>query len=290
MDWETDARFRCPECDKDVAVNVPLPEPPPTAEEINFSGGDIVIVTCSECGNAFKARVYVSPGTCSMEFIDHKETHIDASPPMVRDVYDDDWYYDTPPDPYGVFNASMAEARMLLDQHGGDGASLVNRMVFVHYIGALEAFLADTLINEVLPDEDALKKLIQGDEWLRSKRFSLTEIAASPDLIKDTVRERLRLFVWHRVKKANTLYRIAVGVDFHAMLTDKDSEIIDQAVQLRHDCVHRSGRDKDGVSLTAFTKDYVIGVGGILSRLVHDIVQALNTRRAQKWFAPPAPM
>src|SRR5205814_6573326 len=114
------------ECDQEVAANVLLPEPPPS-DEVTFSGGDIVIVACPSCGTEFKAHAFVTPSMCSLAFIDHEHTHISASPPMVR--VDDDWYYDVPADPYAIFNASLAEARFLLDHHGGDGASLMNRMV-----------------------------------------------------------------------------------------------------------------------------------------------------------------
>src|SRR5690349_10365536 len=125
MELETDARFRCPECNEAVAAIVLLPELPPK-DEVTFSGGEIVIITCPECETEFKARAFVAPSMCSLAFIDHEHTAISASLPMVRGVDDDldAWLYDTPADPYAIFNASVAEARFLLDQHGGDGASL----------------------------------------------------------------------------------------------------------------------------------------------------------------------
>jgi uncharacterized C2H2 Zn-finger protein len=286
MDLETDARFRCPKCGENVAANVLLPELPPKAES-TFAGGEIVIVTCPSCETAFKARAFYTPSMCSLTFIDHPEDAIIACPPMVRDVDDelDAWLYDTPADPYAIFNASVAEARVLLDQHGGDGASLVNRMVFANYIGAFEAFLADTLANEVLPNEAALKRLIERDEPLRNRRFSLVQIAATPDLIKNAVRERLQSEVWHRMKRAAELYVNALGIDIRNLL-GAQADRVDEAIAFRHDCVHRNGRDKDGVQLTVFTKEYVIEIGVILSQLAHDIVKAINESRAEWFFAP----
>lgn len=287
MDLETDARFDCPECGMEVVANVLLPELPPKAE-ITFSGGEIVMVCCPKCETAFKARAFFSPTMCSMGFIDHEDTAITASAPMVRGVDEeiDAWLYDTPADPYANFNASVAEARFLLDQHGGDGASLINRMVFTNYIGAFEAFLADTLINEVLPSDIALKRLIERDEPLRNRRFSLTQIAGEPDLIKKSVRDRLQSEVWHRTKRVGALYKNALEVDIRSLL-GAQADKLDEAIVLRHDCVHRNGTDRDGNQLTAFTKPYVIEIGVLLSQLAHNIVKAINEKKAATFLAEP---
>jgi hypothetical protein len=160
-------------------------------------------------------------------------------------------------------------------------------MVFTHYIGAFEAFLADTLINYVFADERALRRLIERDYKLRERQFSLLEIASSPELIKETVHARLRSEMWHNINKANALYKISFGIDLRRLL-DKDNAAVDEAVRLRHDCVHRNGRDKDGVELSVFTKGYVIGVGVILSQLAHNIIKAFNELTAAEFFVGSA--
>ena len=64
----------------------------------------------------------------------------------------------------------------------------------------------------------------------------------------------------------------------------ENNEKVDEAVRLRHDCVHRNGRDKDGIELTVFTKEYFIGVGVILSKLAHNIIKAFNELSAAEFF------
>lgn len=227
MDIEVDARFQCPSCENDVESNVPLGNPVWYGENPATPEMQIVTVECPFCKEEFRARAYVTPSMCSLEFIDYPLASISATPPMVRDV-DDDWDeddYDVPADPYAVFNTSLAEAEVLLDLHGGEGSSLVNRMVFAHYVGAFEAFLADTFINEVLSDDAALKDLIEKDAELRKMRFSLAEIVASSDLIKNTVRTRLRSQVWHRIKRASALYSISFGIDIRGMLGDDNATL-----------------------------------------------------------------
>ena len=50
-------------------------------------------------------------------------------------------------------------------------------MVFSHLVGALEAYLSDTLINLVSDDAEAMKRLLLSDNELASKKFTLAEIA-----------------------------------------------------------------------------------------------------------------
>lgn len=287
MDFEIIIRFECPECGKDALIPLQF-EPVWTGENPATPEVQDVMIECPHCGKKLKGHAWATPSASSVEFIDYPDTLVEAMTPTLRGVEDDWDDYDVPADPYSIFNASMAESRFLLDQHGGDGASLLNRMVFAHYISAIEAFLADTIINAVQEDGEALRQLIQQDSNLRARKFSLAQISASPSLIKDTVRTRLREELWHRLRIANSLYKASFDIDILALL-GKNTAIVEQAIHLRHDCVHRNGRDKDGNALAAFTKDYVIGIGEILSRLAHDIVMALNDRKAHKFFGPPEP-
>jgi hypothetical protein len=105
--------------------------------------------------------------------------------------YSDDWFEPPPPDdPFTVFMGSYHGSSDLLAQSGSsDGGHLVNRLVFSHQVTALEAYLGDTLKNEVLRDQQAMQRLIEQDSDLKSRKFTLAEIAEEPKLIERTVRE-----------------------------------------------------------------------------------------------------
>ncbi|UFW43207.1 hypothetical protein [Bradyrhizobium sp. WSM471] len=66
----------------------------------------------------------------------------------------DEWIDYTVPDrPFSVFMDSYHHAGELLTHHGNDsGGHLLNRMVFSHHVTALEAYLGDTLMKEVVAD------------------------------------------------------------------------------------------------------------------------------------------
>jgi hypothetical protein len=191
----------------------------------------------------------------------------------------DDWMaYPIPINPFGIFLASCQQTGDLLANHGRDsGAELLNRLVFSHQITALEAYLGDTLLNELLRDDDAVTRLIQKDSNLAQMRFTLTEIAVDPDLVKKKVQEYLRSIPYHNLAKVDFLYGIALQLKMFPLLESSKEDLF-QAVSLRHDCIHRNGFGKDGTKLTVFTRQFVQETSDMIKGSVEKIEQAVRAR------------
>jgi hypothetical protein len=190
----------------------------------------------------------------------------------------DDWLnYEVPENPHSIFMNSYRHTRDLLANHGSAyGDFLLNRMVFSHQVTALEAYLGDTLINEVMGDADALQRLIVEANELKDAKFTLAQIASSPDLVQSTVRAYLRNILYHNLDKVDTLYDIAL--EFRILKLVKNKPSLFKAVGLRHDCVHRNGFDKDGKELKVFTKAFVQSVADQIRDFVDGIEQAVRGR------------
>lgn len=190
----------------------------------------------------------------------------------------DDWLsHDPPHNPHKIFINSHHHISALLAQHGGaHGNFLLNRMVFSHQITNLEAYLGDTLINEVMSDTAAFQRLITEADDLKDAKFTLSEIERHPDLIQSTVRTHLRTILYHNLAKVDVLYDIAFK--FRILSLAKDKSKLFRAVSLRHDCVHRNGYDKDGNELTVFTKQFVQETADLIRELVDGIEQAVRSR------------
>jgi hypothetical protein len=195
----------------------------------------------------------------------------------------DEWFEPPPPDdPFTAFMNSYHASSDLLAQSGSsDGGHLVNRLVFSHQVTGLEAYLGDTLKNEVIRDRLAMQRLIDNDADLKAQKFTLAEIAKDPQLIDRMVREHLRGIMYHNLPKVDVLYRIAL--EFRILNLAADKETLFAAVRLRHDCVHRNGSDKDGNEIKVFTKAYVQGTADSIRDLVQCVEQAVSARRT-----PPA--
>jgi hypothetical protein len=162
---------------------------------------------------------------------------------------EDAWIdYATPDDPYEIFlNSCHRTADILADHGSGDGRDILNRMVFAHQVTALEAYLGDTLINAVLSDPAAMTRLMSDDKELSKERFSLVQIQSSPNFVRKAVRAYLRSILYHNLPKVDFLYWSALQVRVLDPAADNGPLI--QAINYRHDCVHRNGFDAEGVEL-----------------------------------------
>ncbi|MBB4120737.1 hypothetical protein [Martelella radicis] len=165
----------------------------------------------------------------------------------------------------------------LLADHGGvRGNHLVNRMVFSQQVTALEAYLGDTLLNEVMSNKEAMQRLIDKDDDLIKEKFTLSEVSKDPGLVERKVRTHLRKIMYHNLKKVDVLYNIAFGVRILDLAVDKKSLL--KAVLVRHDCVHRNGFDQEGNEIDVFTKTFVQGAADQIKAFVEGIEQAVKHR------------
>ncbi len=192
----------------------------------------------------------------------------------------DEWLdYTVPDDPFTIFMDSYHHTGDLLADHGKDnGGHLLNRMVFSHQVTALEAYLGDTLLKEVMADTGAMQRLIDQDDDLAKEKFTLAEISKEAGLVERKVREHLRSILYHNLAKVDVLYNIALGVRILTLAGDKKS--LFKAVLLRHDCVHRNGFDKDGNELKVFTKAFVQNTADLINAFVEDIEKAVRAQSA----------
>jgi hypothetical protein len=266
--FETTARFVCPKCKRPVSATVEVPEPSFEAERAsdNVSEGSVE-VTCPKCEEAFSGYCFNTVGSCEITLDDYGETTVEAE--IAQYAPDEmDWIdYNTPDHPEAIYSDSYHHTGELLAEHGGEGAHLVNRMVFSHNVGALEAYLSDTLINLVSDDAEAMKRLLAQDKDLSGKKFTLAEIAGGKEFVQSEVLGHLRSIVYHNIPKVRVLYKIAADIDLFELLGD-DKDKLFKAIEYRHDCVHRNGRDSKGTRLEVFTKAYVQETADIMRKLV----------------------
>ena len=91
--------------------------------------------------------------------------------------------------------------------------------------------------------------------------------------------------IYHRLEQVAELYYIAFGI---GIWPNKDaSGKLFGAVKLRHDCVHRNGKDKDGNELTGITREYVESVLEAALAMVIHIEGGLGRDKSYDWPARP---
>lgn len=122
------------------------------------------------------------------------------------------------------------------------------RMAFIQLFSALEAYLTDTLLARVLNDPERLGRMLAGVKELQAIKLSLADVLADPDVVRRTVTETVNKMSFHNLNKTDAVWNVAFG---HGIF--KHGEIRERLlgyVDVRHDCVHRNGKSRDGVERT----------------------------------------
>lgn len=112
----------------------------------------------------------------------------------------------------------------------------LNRLVYANIITVLETFLSDYLITSVKINEDVFKNLVNKHEKLCQKKFTLKELIVKDLLPFDIIIQTLEKETFHNIKVVTAYYNAAFDIDIEPSIA------IISAVDLRHDIIHRSGK------------------------------------------------
>jgi hypothetical protein len=150
------------------------------------------------------------------------------------------------------------------------------RLVYANVITALETYLADKFISAIDADEKILRRFVETTPEFKNRKFALCDVFNAHEAIKDDVKTHLSEVVWHRLDKVEPMYRDSLGINF-----PPDMQHLHKAIFTRHDCIHRSGKTKDG-------KEHTLNESDIKSLL-------LQADRLVRWIEaggkePPAPI
>lgn len=255
-------------CGKYFKESVPAPYPNFMAESARDSSSEEwEEVYCPECGEEIIAHIVNSicganVDVPNVEYFDWEEIH---TPESEEDIA---WIFQTGTH-HEIYELSISNLRMLADLSVSDSQRItLHTMVHSQIIASLEAYLAATFIKSVLKDDDLTKKLVTTDCDLAKQRFSLKEIYSEMANIKNTVAIRLKEITFHNVSKVKPLYKNVLDVDFG------DISWLGKAVEIRHDCTHRNGYDKED-NLRKFTTSGLIDLANLCDGLVSKIEERL---------------
>jgi len=218
--------------------------------------------------------VFFVHGECTVTLDDHPDANIWADTPHYWPP--EDWSFREPPaHPFDIFEETISEIReIVVAADEEQGSSILNRMCFAQLISALEAYLADTLINAIRGKKQRLVALVKSDNILKDRKFSLGRIAETEDFLWSVASEHLRELLYHNIPRIDPLFKavferpVIVGTEERAALLGLVSD--------RHDCVHRNGRSKDGGSPKKYTIQFVLDAINLTSSIVQSLEEDIN--------------
>ena len=145
-------------------------------------------------------------------------------------------------DPYLTLRVSIDIAKKLLRQPvEQELKAKYYGLIFVNGIAIMETFLLDYFLQIIMNYEIIKTKFICTTKEFKAKKINFSEILSEYEKIDKTIRNYLTGLTWHNLPKVNALYRDTFDIDL-----SKHIEPIVQAVKIRHDIVHRNGKNKNG--------------------------------------------
>ena len=226
-------RFLCPECGSWVASDsLYVPEPNYSAENnsdsMEYEKYDVV---CDNCGRSFQVTIYnaMYGGEVEVEDTDNVEVEEEFSDEEDYENY----VYDLTPE---QISKVLDEVEELSDT----SKAFLYRQLYAGTIASMEAFLSSTLIRSVLSSDKNKRKFIENYKPYHEEKICFSNIYQQLEIIDVTIQNTLRSLVYHNLRKIKPIYKDVLDIDLG------DIQDLMKAVQIRHDIVHRSGKDEDG--------------------------------------------
>jgi hypothetical protein len=147
------------------------------------------------------------------------------------------------------------------------------QLLYANVITSLEAYLLDTFILVISKKEEFKLSLLSEIKEFKEDKYTLKDISSKEFNVDNIIRERLFNISWHNISKANSMYKSVLKIDFPPEKTE-----IYKAVNIRHDIVHRNGKDKtdneihisktDLLNLKKNVESFVLSVNSSVLELV----------------------
>ena len=123
-----------------------------------------------------------------------------------------------------------------------------------------------------------LVRLLNRDKFISQEKFTLQALANNEHLLDEQTRKYLGGVLYHNLERVNFLYDAAFG--FSMKSSEPSWDVLLEAANYRHDCVHRNGVNSEGRKLLVFTREYVGHVirviEGLVRRIEHNILPDNN--------------
>ena len=165
---------------------------------------------------------------------------------------EDDWYYNEvvqsvimPSDQHFDLIFSINSCRDSIKSVPKQSEEFFLRLLFSHCITILETFLSEYAACKILNHEDTMKSFVSKYKDFKAQQFPLSDIFQKHEQIFEIVRKTLADIIWHNLPKVKNIYEFTFGIKI-----EKNIEALQKAILLRHDIIHRNGKDKNGQKVT----------------------------------------
>ncbi len=227
-------RFTCPECGEEVvsdALGVPSPNfaAENNSDSMNYEDYEII---CDNCDHCFQATVYNAMYGGEVEVEEVDDVAVEEEFAEEEEDYEN-YVFDVTPEKLTVI---LNEIETLSEPT----REYLYRQLYAGAITSMEAFLSSTLLRVVLSTDENKRKFVEKYLPYRDEQITFANIYEQMENLDTKIQETLRGLMYHNLGKIKPIYKEVLDIDLGNI-----GEIM-KAVQIRHDIVHRSGKDKEG--------------------------------------------
>ena len=190
-----------------------------------------------------------------------------------NDTPDDEYLYESivsSPRHFEGLKNSVAKIRKLLGTNvEGEVHQHFLRLLYVSAISALEIYLQENFISCINGDRALFRKFVETNPNFKEKKIPLSDVFKASEEMDMLVRTYLIKFVWHRLVEVKQMFRDTLKIDFPS-----DMGPLLKAIELRHDLVHRNGKDRDDKEHVLEDKDITV-----VLKTVEDFVVSIELQQ-----------
>lgn len=285
--WEeAEVNFCCPHCKKAVDGLAELPIVYDNGVEHHFP----ISIQCFVCGNHYDASVKTDWDACEIKLDGYPEVSVKAEPARGYfndyDDYDHDYYewLEQQERPHReVFRTLCQTLDSVEDlctlEVDEQQSRMLRRMLLAQSITAMEVFLADTLIPVTAASIEVQEKMLKSKRiGIGETRFILSDAAGKEDFAKERLVGYLRAVSFHDIAKVNRLFQVGLGIE---ILPEEDElKKLETAIKLRHDCVHRNGKDRESGKELEISSEWLLALTASLRSMLRTVDEKVEARDA----------
>jgi hypothetical protein len=303
MTTYTRVNFRCPHCAETVDESIVVPDvdwhsefiqskPPQTPELVlrkPFGLDELITegystVSCKFCSSVFKLYVQNYAHKCFVDLREMENVYVECEPAgFPQNAYDAKfWDKGIPQFPITSLALTIIDIASTIATTR-DMTSPVRqtilRMSFAQIIAALEAYLSETFVEEVMRSRTTIHRIVTTTKELSAKKFTLAEVFHNPKIVEDETRCFMLELLYHNLPKVDGLFANVLGFPLFGQKDDGLKDRLISHVNMRHNIVHRNGKTKDGIAAMVSEGDIVQLVGDLvlLSEIVAKGLAKANT-------------
>lgn len=254
--------FNCSACgteNQTDALVVPIPDYSAENHRESINSEDYEH-ECETCGTLFNISLYNGIYGGTGEILDLDDENILK---VEEEFPDEDIDYDN----LKYFDTNVKDTVEVLDKIDSlDLASrkLLYRTLFANIISSMEAYLSDRLIKKVLSTEKYKRLFTEKYKDFQDEKIKLSNLFSTFDNIDSLISNSLRDVIYHNLPKVQHIYKSVLNIDLG---NEDDVKELMQAIGIRHDIVHRNGKDKNG-NMREISKEDVVNLAHKVSNFI----------------------